>query len=348
MEPYPIHIGPDALEALAAWLALRRPTGLLLLCDTETHRYCYPLAAPHLPPHQTVVIPAGEAHKTLATCGQVWAAMTAAELDRQALVLNLGGGVIGDLGGFAAGTYKRGIGFVQLPTTLLSQVDASVGGKLGVDFQGLKNHIGIFRNPEGVFMLPDFLRTLPQRELRSGFAEVIKHCLIADAEAWDRLQDFRPEPDTDWAPWIRHSVEVKSRIVAADPQERGLRKALNFGHTVGHAVESWFLDTPDPLTHGEAIAAGMCCEAWISAERGLIGAAELDAVTALLLRHYGKVPLDPGADAELWRRMRNDKKNTGGQVQAALLRGIGAAATGEPVTEAQALAALAWYRSLGK
>ena len=229
----------DIRATLAEILRARQFSKLVVLTDSNTHQFCLPLVQEVVPPTMVFIsVPAGEQHKTLETCSIIWGQMTEAVLDRQALVINLGGGVIGDMGGFCASVYKRGIPFITIPTTLLSQVDASVGGKLGIDFLGFKNHLGVFQLPEAVLIAPEFLATLPQRELRSGYAEVIKHGLIRDATY------FRALPSTnwqkqDWARIIRHSIEIKKAVVQVDPKESGLRKILNFGHTIGHAIESF-------------------------------------------------------------------------------------------------------------
>ncbi|MEZ4920516.1 MAG: 3-dehydroquinate synthase family protein [Saprospiraceae bacterium] len=212
--------------------------------------------------HPRAVLPPGEQHKTLAQCEQVWTQMLAASLDRNALVLNFGGGVIGDLGGFCAAAYKRGIDFIQIPTTLLAMTDAAIGGKTGIDLGGLKNVVGAFRQPEAVFVDPALLATLPERELRSGLAEVYKHAFIADPDLLERIRGIEPGAyqQVDWLAVLRQSIRVKVQVVAQDPLERGLRALLNFGHTIGHAVESYFLQSSSPLTHGEAIAVGMVAE----------------------------------------------------------------------------------------
>ncbi|GAB4427978.1 MAG: 3-dehydroquinate synthase [Bacteroidia bacterium] len=344
MIDYPIHIGPDALPSLGAAIRQGGYTQVLVLADDNTHRLCYPLLKPHIPAHSLVqVIGPGEAHKHLGTCVHLWSAMTAAHLDRKALVIDLGGGVIGDMGGFVAATYKRGIAFAQVPTTLLAQVDASVGGKLGIDFEGYKNHIGIFAEPQGVYIDPVFLRTLPDSELRSGFAEVVKHHLIADAAAWEALRQPVPLRQRDFTALVRHSVDIKRRIVASDPYERGPRKALNFGHTLGHALESERLDTGSPLLHGEAVAVGMVCETWLSHRRGLLRSAQLDEVTTFLLDQFPPVAIAEDEMEPICRRTLHDKKNEGGEVRYTLLDGIGGFRVDQPVPMHEAQEALAFY-----
>ncbi len=271
--------------------------------------------------------------------------MTEAALDRKALLLNLGGGVIGDMGGFCASLYKRGIRFINMPTTLLSQVDASVGGKLGVDFNGLKNHLGVFNEPETVIIAPEFLETLPKEELRSGYSEIIKHGLIRDAAYFASLKSENWE-DQDWEKLINHSVGIKKAVVEADPKEAGLRKILNFGHTIGHAFESFFLGTSNQLLHGEAIALGMICEGFLSFQKVGFSFEELDCMTQMLLKIYGKVDfseheLDPILDLCL-----QDKKNEGSTVMFSLLNSIGDCTYNIPVTRDEILEAITHYQNL--
>jgi 3-dehydroquinate synthase len=337
-----VQIAPLA-ESLPAFLAQTNPTQLAVLVDEHTRRFCYPLVKPLLPKHRLIAIKSGEQEKHLGTAERVWAALTDAAFDRHGLLLNLGGGVIGDLGGFCAATYKRGIAFAQVPTTLLAQVDASVGGKLGLDFGGLKNHVGVFRVPDAVLIDPVFLRTLPPRELRSGFAEVVKHCLIADEVAWHQVR----RRDLDQQPWpdlIAHSVAIKQRITEADPTEKGLRKILNFGHTLGHAIETHFLTDPQKrLLHGEAIAAGMLAESYLSHRRGLLDAAALGLIEEFLFSVYGRVPLQKTDFDPILALTKQDKKNRAGQVRFALLDGLGSCVFDVPVTPADMRRALAYY-----
>ncbi|MEO0469663.1 MAG: 3-dehydroquinate synthase [Bacteroidota bacterium] len=343
MTDYPIIIQDNALAVLGEKIALRKGRQVMVLVDQHTAEVCYPLLEPHLPRHHVCEIRAGEVHKTLDTCKLIWEALTASAFDRNGIVLNLGGGVIGDMGGFVAATYKRGIDFVQVPTTLLSQVDASVGGKLGVDFNDLKNHIGMFAQPQGVYIYPGFLDTLSERELRSGFAEVIKHHLIADLARWKQLRHQKELRQMDFAELIRHSVDVKQRIVDSDPKERGARKALNFGHTVGHAVESFLLRSEAPLLHGEAIAVGMAAETWISYKRGLLQGAEMDEILAYLFDHYGKAELPQEKFKMIARLARNDKKNEGDQILCTLLSAIGSFEVNQAISEEEIVDALEFY-----
>ncbi|HEV7351343.1 3-dehydroquinate synthase [Telluribacter sp.] len=317
---------------------------IVVIADIQTRRHCYPLVKPLLPAHTLVTVPNGEAHKNLATCEQIWDTMTKAELDRYALVLNVGGGVIGDMGGFCAAVYKRGIDFVQIPTTLLSQVDASVGGKLGIDFQGFKNHLGVFNLPRIVLIDPIFLQTLPPREIRSGFAEIIKHCLIADAAKWEEIR-HKELDEQNWPDLIAHSVEVKKNVVEQDPTEKGLRKILNFGHTLGHAVETHFLGKPkgQRLLHGEAIAVGMITEGYLAHRKKMIDRQTLEQIEEFIFSIFGKVLIQSDDIGTIIELTRQDKKNRGREIRFSLLDGIGSCAFDVPVSSADMRRALEYY-----
>ena len=330
-------------ESLSAFLNANSYTNIQVLVDEKTFRYCYPTIKSILPKHNLVKIQSGEQQKHLGTCQTIWENMTNHELDRHALMINLGGGVIGDMGGFCAATYKRGIDFIQIPTTLLSQVDASVGGKLGIDFQGLKNHIGVFQIPKTVLIDAKFLDTLSFAEKRSGFAEVIKHCLIMDVDKWNiiRRKDFEEQ---DFNDLIAHSVAIKQRIVQADPTEKGLRKILNFGHTLGHAIETYFLGKPKlHLLHGEAIAAGMICEAFISFKRGMIDQKTLENIEEFIFSIYGKATIKDSDFEEIIALTAQDKKNKGKEIRFSLLEEAGKCTYDIPVTNLEMRLALQYY-----
>lgn len=322
----PLHIGPEALSQLRQDLEALSPTKVIVLFDENTAKHCARLLGPHLPAHRHIKMPAGEPNKNLETCSMVWSKLLAMDADRKSVLINLGGGVVGDLGGFTAGCFKRGIRFIQVPTSLLAMVDASIGNKTGVDFESGKNLVGLFNPPEGVYILPEFLNTLPERELRSGFAEVIKHWLIGDRKGWEKYTPTGTIP-TDWTNIIPESVAVKRRIVAEDPLEQGIRKALNFGHTIGHAVESASLNGPEDqrLLHGEAVAAGLVCESWLSYQRGLLPEADLQAIRSYIEKIFPELRKKaqewvPATWAE-WLKM--DKKNEGGRILCTFLEGIG-------------------------
>ncbi|WP_240635516.1 3-dehydroquinate synthase [Hymenobacter rigui] len=343
-----LFVGSEALPELAKIAVRPTISQVIVLVDANTARQCMPLVAPYLPAgYRVVEIPAGEEYKTLLTCETLWADLTTHHADRYSLVINVGGGVVTDLGGFAAALYKRGIGFVQVPTTLLAQVDASVGGKTGVDFQGFKNQLGVFQQPLAVCIEPRFLQTLDPRQLKSGYAEVVKHWLIADAEAFTRNRYIGVLGIDDWTPIIKESVALKQQIVEQDPLESGLRKLLNFGHTVGHALESYLLQQPGrEILHGEAVAAGMVCEAWLSYQKGLLQAEELEQIESFLFSVFEKVQfvgLETEAIAEF---ALQDKKNAGSTINCTLLNGIGQGVYDQPVTLAEIAQALQYYHRL--
>lgn len=331
-------------KSLPEFLSSKQYSKLVVVADNNTKRHCYPVLKTILPKHRLISVPSSESFKTLATCEKIWEAMTGEELDRHALVINIGGGVIGDMGGFCAAVYKRGIDFVQVPTTLLSQVDASVGGKLGVDFQGFKNHLGVFNIPKTVLIDPEFLKTLPEREIRSGFAEIVKHCLIADAEKWNeiRQKDFENQ---NWNDLIAHSVKIKQNVVEQDPTEKGLRKILNFGHTLGHAVETLFLGKTENqrLYHGEAIAVGMIMESYLSFERKMIDARTLQDIEEFLFATYGKVDIKPEEIDQIIALTRQDKKNKGKEVRFSLLTGAGQCGYDIVVSASEMRKSIAYY-----
>ena len=347
LDTYSIHIGPIA-ASLAQTLSRQTFSQLFVLVDENTYAHCWPqisaIAAAYAP--VLIEIPSGETNKNLHTCELIWQQLMEHNAGRDALLLNLGGGVIGDMGGFAASTFKRGMPFIQIPTTLLSQVDASIGGKLGIDFLQVKNSIGLFRNPQAVLVDPAFLSTLSDRELRSGYAEVVKHSLIADAAQWGELRQLTALRSADWASIIPASLSIKKQIVEADPFEKGLRKALNFGHTIGHAVEGHALKTDAPLLHGEAIAIGMVCEAFLSQQQQNLPEAQLGQIVRYLITLYGKPAIDPGHYPTYLRLMGNDKKNEGGAINFSLLPKAGAVAVNQTADAGNITAALDFYNSL--
>jgi 3-dehydroquinate synthase len=325
-------------------LAKKNYSKVIVLTDSNTHTACYPKLNSDLPAHHVFTIDAGEEKKNLETCSRVWQALTDLKADRKAVLIVLGGGVPGDMGGFCAATYKRGIDFILLPTTLLSQVDASVGGKLGVDFQGFKNHIGVFQEPVATIIDTSFLETLSQTELRSGFAEVIKHCLLSDKVMWDVIRK-KSLSEQDWNTLVAHSVSFKSGVTQADPKEAGLRKILNFGHTVGHAIESYFLNTPNRLLHGEAIAIGMIAESWIANQKGLLTRDELAQIQSFILSCYGKVKL-PNDKSGIISIALQDKKNVGDNILMAVPKNIGNHLWDVAVSEQDLMLSMNFYQSL--
>jgi 3-dehydroquinate synthase len=296
-----------------------------ILVDENTQTHCLEFlltSFEELAHAEVIVLPAGEQTKSLEICAQVWETLTDAGFGRHDLLINLGGGVVTDLGGFVAAVYKRGIAFINVPTSLLAMVDASIGGKTGVDLAGFKNQIGLFAFPIKTYLDQRFLQTLPKKEWLNGYAELLKHALIADANLWKQLvqiTDVQAELTTEH---LQRGVEIKATIVSQDPSEKGLRKVLNFGHTIGHALESYYLDTETPLDHGHAVAIGLLLESQLSTKLlGLPDAAFQEIKSALERSYSVKIPKD---SLVIWELMQQDKKNKDGEVRICLLSQIGA------------------------
>ncbi len=322
--------------------AFTKYSSIAVLVDQNTEKYCYAPIKKQLPAHSLIQIPSGEEHKTIATCELIWKQMTNLKLDRHSLLIIVGGGVLGDMGGFCAATFKRGIDFMLVPTTLLAQVDASIGGKLAIDFGAYKNHIGVFQLPVTTHIATQFLKTLSPRELRSGFAEIIKHCIIADKKMWQTIST-KVLNDQDWLKLVRHSVKIKARVVKKDPREKGLRKILNFGHTIGHAIEGHFLTSENRLFHGEAVAIGMVLESFIAFRKKLLSVNDLQDISEYILAIFGRTELP---DADLWLPLlRHDKKNRGNRIFMALPKQLGKAVWDVSVSEKEIRDSLDYYRS---
>jgi len=317
----------ENLNSLENFIASRNYSQILILVDRNTNDHCLPVllaAVPNLIDYDIIEVDPGEENKNIDFCIGVWKTMLDFGADRKALMLNLGGGVVTDMGGFAASTFKRGIDFVQIPTTLLAQVDASVGGKTGIDLDNVKNIIGTFTQPQAVFISSKFLITLDDRQLLSGFAEIIKHGLIQDKDLYEACKQVNIMADAIDPELIYRSVQIKNTVVLEDPTEKGLRKILNFGHTIGHAIEGYSLyNDADPLSHGEAIAIGMICEAWLSHTHGSLSADELADITQTFLALYPRYVYTTDQYEAFLELMKNDKKNEANQIGFALLNRIG-------------------------
>ena len=333
------------LAPLAEILASEKYSKIFVFVDRNTGESCLPVFQDLLGDYtefDLIETDPGEENKNIDFCIGIWKTLLDFEADRKCLMINLGGGVITDMGGFVASTYKRGIDFINIPTTLLSQVDASVGGKTGIDIDNVKNMVGTFSLPQAVFIETIFLKTLPSRELLSGFAEMIKHGLIAD------LAYFRQLKETNYnevsAEAIYRSVEIKNEVVTEDPLEKGLRKILNYGHTIGHAVETYSLiHDKKPLNHGEAIAIGMVCEAFLSVKNNTLTEEELAEITQYLLSLYPKYEVKQKSHKDLLQFMQSDKKNEDGQIMFSLLNKIGSCAFNCRVTTEDILDSLDYF-----
>jgi len=346
LNDYKIYVGKNIWNTLKQ--RVKPYPKILVIVDENTERDCLPILKKKLKgiELETILIPSGELHKNIQMCQNIWLQMMQHEANRNALVINLGGGVIGDMGGFCASTFKRGMDFIQIPTTLLSQVDASIGGKLGIDFQNIKNSIGLFGNPKAVFVNPTFLNTLPKREIRSGFAEVIKHALIVDFKQWKRLSRITDLDKVNWSKRIVPSLNIKKKVVEADPFEKGWRKSLNFGHTIGHAIESMCLETENQLLHGEAIAIGMICESYLSHKVLGLKKRNLYKIANFILSIYGKVDISYLNREALIKLMKQDKKNDANVINFTLLHKIGSAAVNQTTNEQLITESLNFYQDL--
>ncbi len=319
---------------------------VFVLVDENTKANCLPILQEKTDFDMTIImITSGEIYKTIETCQFIWSTLIKHEADRHACVINLGGGVIGDMGGFCASTFMRGIDFIQIPTTLLSQVDASVGSKLGIDFLDYKNVVGVFNEPQAVLIDVDFLKTLIKRELRSGYAEVIKHALIQDRKLWRQLQSIKDLGAVDWLPIVHQNVQIKKTVVDQDPYEKGLRKILNFGHTIGHAVETDYLHSDEPLLHGEAIAIGMITESWIASKKELLNEDSLHSIENYIRSIYHDIPLQIENKDNILSNMKADKKNRDGVILASVVTEIGSCAFNVALDQEEILGAFDYYTS---
>jgi 3-dehydroquinate synthase len=318
---YPVHFHNNSYQELSNLIAEKNYSTIFILVDENTFEHCYPKFIPNLSTDkriEVIEIESGEINKNLETCTGVWNAITELGGDRKSILITLGGGVITDLGGFVASCFKRGIDFINIPTTLLSMVDASVGGKTGVDLGVLKNQIGLFANPEMVLVDTAYLETVEEREIKSGTAEIIKYGITYDVKLFNEIKNNKNLNINDL---IFRSVEIKNEVVLQDPKEKNLRKILNFGHTLGHAIESFYLESEEKenLTHGEAIAIGMVCECYMSSKLVGFPSDKVTEVKEVILSIYDKTNLLKEDFSAIMDLLKHDKKNVNGQVNFVLL-----------------------------
>lgn len=323
---------------------------VFLLTDKTAGGFCLPFIQPVLDEFaiKYLAIPSGEGNKNIHSVQLVWDFLSNNGADRKSLLINLGGGMLTDLGGFAASTFKRGLHFVNIPTTLLAQVDASLGGKTGFNFNGLKNEIGVFMEPNAVLINANFLKTIDRKNFLSGYAEMLKHGLIRSREHWEELLTFSLE-NIDYEALqeiIAHSVAIKEWHVINDLTEQNIRKALNFGHTIGHAFESYAMKTGNPILHGYAVVYGMIAELYLSVKQCRLGMDELKTISDWLVDRYGKFEIKSTDFEALYQLMTHDKKNEGNRINFTLIPEIGKVEINVDCTKELIFEALEYYRSL--
>ncbi|QED37066.1 3-dehydroquinate synthase [Antarcticibacterium arcticum] len=340
-----------AYKQLNIFLKKTAPSAIFIIVDSNTQDQCLPLFLPLIETNTEIEIiemDPGEEYKNIETCSGIWNVLSELGADRKSLVINLGGGVVTDLGGFIASTFKRGIQYINVPTTLLSMVDASVGGKTGVDLGNLKNQIGVISQPEMVLIDPGFLSTLPPEEMRSGLAEILKHGLIAKRAYWEKANDLKKLGLEDLRDLIMESVDIKTHIVTKDPREENLRKTLNFGHTFGHAIESYFLTHPEKnkVLHGEAVAAGMIIALFLSTKITNFPEKELESITQTILEFFPVIEIREEDFSKIIELLKFDKKNSHGNINFVLLEEIGVPIIDCKVPEDMLFESLGFYKNL--
>jgi len=324
---YQIHLVESAGLAFDEWIKDKEYSSIFIFTDENVLEHCWPKLqndSDILKEAELIVIPPGESQKDLEMAHQLWQMMIEYGADRKSLWVNFGGGMISDLGGFVAPTYKRGIDFVNIPTTLLSMIDASVGGKTGINLGHFKNQIGVFNNPKSLWLQADFLDSLNERQLINGWAEMLKHSLISDQSQWDKLSKITELNSTIISKFLLNSIEVKKNIVEEDPLEKNVRKKLNFGHTIGHAIESWSLEKDEfPLLHGEAVAIGMITESYLSVKNKQLSKADFNEILQVFQRFFTKYQLDMDFLNHIENLINQDKKKEGNKLNFTFVHQIG-------------------------
>ena len=345
MDRQKVVISQDLQKALSEAIAECKHDKLFVLVDETTEQLCLPVIAGFscMQEAQRIVIGATDTHKTLDSLSHVWAELQRMGATRHSLLINLGGGMVTDLGGFAASTFKRGLAYINIPTTLLSMVDASVGGKTGINFGGLKNEIGVFNNANCVILDTTFLRTMDAENMLSGYAEMLKHGLISNEQTWAELLNFDLNNLVKLGDLVEKSVAVKQRIVTEDPTEHGIRKALNLGHTAGHAFESLALERK-PILHGYAVAFGLVVELYLCCVKTGFPQDKMRQTVSFIKENYGRMAITCDDYPKLIELMHHDKKNVGTDINFTLLGGIGDIRINQTATEEEIKEALDFYR----
>jgi 3-dehydroquinate synthase len=323
---YSVEIGSILNSSFEQFVCCNFPDArIVVIVDENVQMHCLEFlitSFDFLKEAEVILLPEGEENKVLEVCFQVWEALSEYGISRSDLIINLGGGVVTDMGGFIASVYKRGVNFIHIPTTLVGMIDASVGGKTGVDLGNYKNHLGVFSHPSMIYVDPIFLNTLPDSALMSGYAEMLKHALIADASQWEQLKTVEDVRELINTALLIESIRVKFEIVEKDPKDENIRKKLNAGHTIGHAIEGYFLDK-NPLDHGHAVALGLLAESFISLQQELLNLSDFEALQKVITRNFQLVHLDESAVKAVVHLAQNDKKNKNNQINCSLLTQIG-------------------------
>ena len=319
------HVGDGLKNVIEGF----RASTLFTIADENTIRFCVPALEGIIDTDRIIMTRSGEANKNLESCNSIWNALIDGGADKDSVVINVGGGLICDMGGFAAACFQRGIRFGHLPTTVLAMTDAAIGGKLGVDFKGYKNYIGLIRPPSFVWIDQSFLDTLPLIEMKSGLAEIVKHAIIGSRSLWELLSRVDKIDNMPWDEVFNMGIPVKVNIVEKDINEQGLRKVLNFGHTIGHGIESYYLAKGQPVMHGQCVALGMMAESKISSSLGLLSTPDFEAIIDVIMRMLNIAPLPDVEDVIPW--LMKDKKRSGGRVGFSLPDGIGSCRWDIPV-----------------
>lgn len=350
---YSVFIGNGVFETIRSFLMQYefKENKIFVLVDENSRKYCLPRLMSNIQLFQHVNIlevNSGEDSKKIDTCSRIWQKLNNEGADRKSVFINLGGGVVSDMGGFIASCYKRGIRYVNIPTSLLAMVDASIGGKVGIDLNGLKNQVGLFSNPQVVFIIPEFIDTLPERQIKTGFAEIIKHALIYEKQYWNELSQKPYDSIKDWQEIINWSVEIKNYFVMEDPLETGFRRVLNFGHTIGHAVETYSMLIDDALTHGEAIAIGLICESYLSNKLAGLPDADLNEIISYISTTFPYFKMSESGIEHILDYMKQDKKNSKQQINFTLLTSIGNSMINQQVDVGLIIESLNFYRRLNE
>jgi 3-dehydroquinate synthase len=324
---YSIEIGPLTESSFQDLLTKKYSNSRkVIMVDENTHDNCLEFlltAFDDLTDAEVILLPAGEENKVMEVCFQVWNALSDYGIGRNDLVINLGGGVVSDMGGFIAAVYKRGVDMVNIPTSLLGMVDASIGGKTGIDLGAFKNQLGVFKDPSAIFIDPSFLHSLPENEVWNGFAEILKHALIADSSLWAKIKNYRNTDELYTTDLIEAGISIKLNAVLNDPFEKGERKLLNFGHTIGHAIEGCMLETDSPVSHGHAVAIGILLESKLSTHRDVLSIEEFKQIEETITALYSPIELDEEQKEIVLELMKNDKKNSEGKIKGILIHSIG-------------------------